>query len=102
MYYRGHPGSDWTKSVTCYAESPDGIRWRALDPPASPPWRASSPLEIKYDFDIVVTKERGSRRAIHAFGGDRETFGFPPPSPLEFEDDLRVDNDVWRFAPPAQ
>jgi len=27
MYYRGHPGSDWTKSVTCYAESRDGIKW---------------------------------------------------------------------------
>ncbi|MDP6504930.1 MAG: exo-alpha-sialidase [Planctomycetota bacterium] len=29
MYYRGHPwGPDWTKSVTCYAESDDGIHWR--------------------------------------------------------------------------
>jgi len=27
MYYRGHPGSDWTKSVTCYAESQDGKSW---------------------------------------------------------------------------
>ncbi|HJN07093.1 MAG TPA: hypothetical protein QF564_00255 [Pirellulaceae bacterium] len=27
MYYRGHPGTDWTKSVTCYAESADGITW---------------------------------------------------------------------------
>ncbi|MFV1969230.1 MAG: hypothetical protein ACC628_27735, partial [Pirellulaceae bacterium] len=27
MYYRGHPGSDWTKSVTCYAESRDGKTW---------------------------------------------------------------------------
>lgn len=27
MYYRGHPGSDWTKSVTCYAESQDGKTW---------------------------------------------------------------------------
>ncbi len=27
MYYRGHPGSDWTKSVTCYAESRDGKAW---------------------------------------------------------------------------
>jgi hypothetical protein len=27
MYYRGHPGSDWTKSVTCYAESSDGKTW---------------------------------------------------------------------------
>lgn len=27
MYYRGHPGTDWTKSVTCYAESSDGKSW---------------------------------------------------------------------------
>lgn len=27
MYYRGHPGTDWKKSVTCYAESRDGIAW---------------------------------------------------------------------------
>lgn len=27
MYYRGHPGSDWKKSVTCYAESRDGKTW---------------------------------------------------------------------------
>jgi hypothetical protein len=27
IYYRGHPGSDWTKSVTCYAESRDGKTW---------------------------------------------------------------------------
>jgi len=28
MYYRGHPwGPDWQKSVTCYAESTDGIHW---------------------------------------------------------------------------
>ena len=81
--------------------STDGIRWQALDPPASPPWDASSPLEIKYDFDIVVTREEGFRSAIYTFGGDRETFGSPPASPLPLEDDLRVDNDVWRFAPPA-
>lgn len=27
MYYRGHPGTDWLKSVTCYAESVDGKTW---------------------------------------------------------------------------
>lgn len=27
MYYRGHPGDDWTDSVTCYAESTDGKTW---------------------------------------------------------------------------
>jgi len=28
MYYRGHPwGPEWTESVTCYAESRDGIHW---------------------------------------------------------------------------
>jgi len=28
MYYRGHPwGPEWTSSVTCYAESKDGVHW---------------------------------------------------------------------------
>lgn len=28
MYYRGHPwGPEWTKSVTCYAQSEDGVHW---------------------------------------------------------------------------
>jgi hypothetical protein len=27
MYYRGHPGSEWTRSITCYAESRDGKTW---------------------------------------------------------------------------
>jgi len=27
MYYRGHGSSDWTKSVTCYAASRDGVTW---------------------------------------------------------------------------
>ena len=28
MYYRGHPwGPEWQKSVTCYAESSNGIHW---------------------------------------------------------------------------
>jgi hypothetical protein len=74
--------------------SPDGIHWRALEPTAAPPWQVTSPEDVKYDFDIVVTKEGALRRGIYTFGGDRETFDAPPPP-----DDLRVDNDVWRFAP---
>lgn len=27
MYYRGHPGTNWLESVTCYAESSDGKVW---------------------------------------------------------------------------
>ncbi len=27
MYYRGHPGTNWLESVTCYAESSDGKHW---------------------------------------------------------------------------
>ena len=27
MYYRGHPGTNWLESVTCYAESTDGTNW---------------------------------------------------------------------------
>jgi hypothetical protein len=27
MYYRGHPGTNWKESVTCYAESTDGRSW---------------------------------------------------------------------------
>ena len=103
--------------------SRNGADWRALDPSgsAAPPWLAASPEDIKFDFDIVVTRRRG-RGAILSFGGDRETFDFPPgppgppgppepPGPPAFpqtapseappSDDLRVDNDVWRFAPPA-
>jgi hypothetical protein len=62
------------------------------------PWNASSPDDIKYDFDVLVVQggAGGSRPSIYTFGGDRETFNFADPTNY-----LRVDNDVWRFAPPA-
>ena len=89
--------------------SRDGRHWIGLDPagPAAPPWMAASPDAIKYDFDIIVTKSRNPKyRGIHTFGGDRETFDppdGPPPGPFNEEEfDLRVDNDVWRFAPPTR
>ena len=34
---------------------------------------------------------------MFTFGGDREAFNFADPTNY-----LRVDNDVWRFAPPRQ
>ena len=68
---------------------------------------AELPEDIKYDFDIIVSKSQDPRRrGIYTFGGDRETFeppqDGPPGPPFEFAEevpDLRVDNDVWRFAP---
>jgi hypothetical protein len=33
--------------------------------------------------------------AIYTFGGDRETFDFNDPVNY-----LRIDDDIWRFAPP--
>ncbi|MGI9592921.1 MAG: hypothetical protein ACR2P8_16255, partial [Myxococcota bacterium] len=87
--------------------SPDGVHWTPLQAPAAPPWQAASPEDIKYDFDVIV-QNKGLHQRIYTFGGDRETFELPPPGPpgppgppapsLE-PPDLRVDNDVWRFAP---
>jgi hypothetical protein len=45
---------------------------------------------VKYDFDALVV----DGTTVLTFGGDRETFDFADP-----ENYLRVDNDVWSFAP---
>jgi hypothetical protein len=93
--------------------SQDGRHWRELDPqgPAAPPWLADFPEDIKYDFDIIVSRgQHPKHHGIYTFGGDRESFDLPPggptgppegpPSGFDAEaPDLRVDNDVWRFAP---
>jgi hypothetical protein len=36
--------------------SRDGARWWELAAPFSPPWRATSPDDVKYDFDAIVVK----------------------------------------------
>ena len=76
--------------------SRDGAQWRELE---GPPWNASDPAEIKYDYDTVVAPSgpNGRGRAIYTFGGDRETFNFFDP--LQW---LNVDNDVWRFSLPRR
>ena len=75
--------------------SKDGATWQLV---SDSPWNASSSEDIKYDFDVLVVQGGvgGDRPSIYTFGGDRETFNFFDPTNY-----LRVDNDVWRFAPPA-
>mgnify|MGYP004267111535 CR=1 FL=1 len=50
------------------------------------------------DFDALVVRDGllGLKPKVYTFGGDRETFDFSDPTNY-----LNVDNDVWRFAPPA-
>lgn len=74
--------------------SRDGASWTQLAGSASPPWNATSPADIKYDFAAFAAHGvRGrSQPSIFTFGGDRETFN--PFDPLAFE---KVDNDVWQF-----
>lgn len=67
--------------------SVDGRQWAVLDDPV---WNAADPTLVKYDFDALVV----DGTTVLTFGGDRETFDFSDP-----ENSLRVDNDVWRFAP---
>ena len=67
-----------------------GDDWQRLD---GTPWNVTSQDQVKYDFDsIVVQTEAGP--AVFTFGGDRETFDFSDP-----DNWLRVDDDVWTFAP---
>jgi len=68
----------------------DGIDWTLH---ADEPWNATSPEDVKYDFDsTTITVDEVA--AIVTVGGDRETFDFEDP-----ENYLRVDSDVWRFGP---
>jgi hypothetical protein len=69
--------------------SPDGAAWQKL---ATGPWNATSPEQVKFDFDaLAVTEAQGA--AIYTFGGDRETFDLTDPANY-----LKVDNDVWKFS----
>jgi hypothetical protein len=72
----------------------DGKHWTELGGTASPPWNASGPEDIKYDFAAfpVYWVNGRFRPSIFTFGGDRETF-----NPLDFEAFRKVDNDVWQY-----
>jgi hypothetical protein len=73
--------------------SVDGVDWTML---TAPPWNATDPLAVKYDFDATTFTDAAGVEQIVTVGGDRETFDFTDP-----ENYLRVDNDVWAFAPPS-
>jgi hypothetical protein len=68
--------------------SPDGASWEQV---SDAPWNAEGTEDIKYDFEGISVGD-----VIYTFGGDRETFDFEDP-----ENYLRVDNDVWSYAPLA-
>lgn len=71
--------------------SNNGKTWKQV---SDAPWNASSPSEIKYDFDALVVEGSGNESdMIYSFGGDRETFNFFDPFNY-----LNVDNDVWKFS----
>lgn len=115
----GHKCGVLWKNILCFGgfsllgnpmdvqRSLDGVHWTPLQAPGAPPWLAASPDDIKYDFDVIV-QNKGLHPRIYTFGGDRETFDFPangppgqpgPSEPPPGPPDIRVDNDVWRFAP---
>lgn len=73
--------------------SKDGADWEQV---SSSPWDAVSPDDIRYDFDMLTVSggKGGMKPSIFTFGGDRETFFFPPE--VNF---FRVENDVWRYGP---
>jgi len=80
------------ENPTDFWVSRDGARWKELGRPFSPPWRAKSGDDVKYDFDALVVKgQRGCwLPTIFTFGGDRERFELPPEVNA-----TRIDNDVW-------
>ncbi len=71
----------------------DGADWTEL---AAPPWASDDPTAMKYDFDALTYTGADGIERVLTFGGDRETFDFADP-----ENYLRIDDDVWSFAPPT-
>lgn len=84
----GNPSDVWV--------SRNGKDWKRV---SESPWNATSADQIKYDFAALPTWDwdAGPVPAIYTFGGDRETFDFTNPM-----NPFRVDNDVWRYSPPAK
>ena len=78
--------------------SHDAVHWTQVHGTGAPPWNASGPEDIKYDFAAFpVYRVNGKiQPSIFTFGGDLETFN--PFDPLAF---LKVSNDVWQFRLPS-
>lgn len=70
--------------------SKDGASWVLNE---NSPWNATTPEEVKYDFDALTAYDAENNKTfIYSFGGDRETFNFFDPT-----NHLNIDNDVWQF-----
>ncbi len=83
-------GADWEQvNWTPWDNDPDWVQCSN-----SPPLRCDN---VRYDFDMLTVSGngKGQKRAIFTFGGDRGRFELDP-----FSNFFRVENDVWRFAPP--
>lgn len=78
--------------------SRNGAHWREVHGTGAPPWNASGPEDIKYDFAAfpVYWVNGKFQPSIFTFGGDLETFN--PFDPFGF---LKVANDVWQFRFPS-
>jgi hypothetical protein len=74
--------------------SNDGAEWSEL---TTNPWGSADPTAMRYDFDALVIDDPETGPQVLTFGGDRETFDFTDP-----ENYLRIDNDVWTFAPASR
>lgn len=78
--------------------SRDGAHWREVHGTAAPPWNASGPEDIKYDFAAfpVYWVNGKFQPSIFTFGGDLETF-----NPFDPDAFIKVANDVWQFSLPS-
>lgn len=74
--------------------SHDGAHWKEVQGTGAPPWNATGPQDIRYDFAAfpVYWVNGKFQPSIFTFGGDQETFN--PFDPLAFQ---KVTNDVWQF-----
>ena len=79
--------------------SRDAAHWREVHGTGAPPWNASGPEDIKYDFAAfpVYWVNGKFQPSIFTFGGDMETFS--PFDPGAF---MKVANDVWQFRLPSR
>lgn len=78
--------------------SRNGKHWRQTSPPGELPWGITDADDARYDFALVARRGSWKRdAAILTFGGDRTRFDRSP-----IENAMRVDGDVWRYAPPAK
>ena len=73
----------------------DPVRWTIVRELRSGQ-RCACDLAKRANVTPLVIDDPATGPKVLTFGGDRETFDFTDP-----ENYLRVDNDVWTFAPPA-